>query len=50
VSRKTRGALLAFANAALGEADQSWKRTQYPVLAQNALRQLVAVSPDLHTC
>jgi hypothetical protein len=50
VSRQTRGALVAFAQAALGEADQNWKRTQYPVLAQNALRQLVAVSPDLHTC
>ena len=50
VSRQTRGALVAFAQPRSREADQSWKRTQYPVLAQNALRQLVAVSPDLHTC
>jgi len=50
VSRRTRGALVAFAQASLDDANQSWKRTQYPVLAQNALRQLVAVSPDLHTC
>ncbi len=50
ISPQTRGALVAFAEAALADANQSWKRTQYPVLAQNALRQLVAVSPDLHTC
>jgi len=49
VSQATRGALVAFAEAALADANQSWKRTQYPVLAQNALRQLVAVAPDLQT-
>jgi hypothetical protein len=44
----TRAALLAFANGALADAaGVSWKRKQYPVLAQNALRQLVAVSPEL---
>jgi uncharacterized protein (DUF1800 family) len=49
VSTQTRGALLAFAQAALGDADRTWKRQQYPVLTQNALRQLLAVSPDLMT-
>ena len=26
-----------------------WKQTSYPVLVENALRQLIAVSPDLQT-
>jgi hypothetical protein len=40
--------LLGFATAALGDAaGASWKRKQYPVLAQNALRHLIAVSPEL---
>ena len=43
----TRG-LLAFAHAALGDAAQaSWKRKQYSVMTQNALRQLIAVSPEM---
>ena len=28
---------------------QRWKQVQYPVLLENALRQLIAVSPDLQT-
>ena len=28
---------------------ESWKRKQYPVMTQNALRQLIAVSPELQT-
>jgi uncharacterized protein (DUF1800 family) len=44
----THSALLGFATAALGDAaGASWKRKQYPVLAQNALRHLIAVSPEL---
>jgi hypothetical protein len=44
----TRSALLSFAKASLGDAaGTSWKRKQYPVLAQNALRHLIAVSPEL---
>ena len=49
VSGETKGALVRFAQASLGDADQEWKRRVYPVVAQNALRQLVAVSPDLQT-
>jgi uncharacterized protein (DUF1800 family) len=46
----TRGALLQFAQTALADAGkQRWKQNQYPVLAENALRQLIAVSPDLQT-
>jgi uncharacterized protein (DUF1800 family) len=46
---ETRTALLAFATKALGDADSKWKRTSYRFLTANALRQLVAVSPDLQT-
>ena len=46
----TKQALLSFASAALGDTGRaSWKRQQYPVLIQNALRHLIAVSPDLMT-
>jgi uncharacterized protein (DUF1800 family) len=46
----TQKALLTFARRALADAKkESWKRQQYPVLAQNALRHLIAVSPELQT-
>jgi uncharacterized protein (DUF1800 family) len=46
----THAALLRFAHTALADAGkQHWKQTQYPVLVENALRQLIAVSPDLQT-
>ena len=46
----THSALLTFAQNALGDAAQtSWKRKQYAVMTQNALRQLIAVSPELQT-
>jgi uncharacterized protein (DUF1800 family) len=47
---ETRAALLAFAQRAMGDADARWKKTAYRYLTANALRQLVAVSPDLQTC
>ena len=44
----THGALLAFAQNALGDAaGTAWKRKQYAVMTQNALRQLIAVSPEM---
>jgi uncharacterized protein (DUF1800 family) len=50
LSDATRAALLQFAQDALGDAGkQRWKQVQYPVLVENALRQLIAVSPDLQT-
>ena len=50
LSDGTRAALLQFAQTALADAgNQKWKRQQYPVLVENALRQLIAVSPDLQT-
>ena len=50
LKRDTRTALLGFATSALADADQAWKKDQYPVLVLNALRMLVAVSPDYQTC
>jgi len=49
VSTASRRALRAFAHTALGDANASWKRDTYPVLIVNALRILVAVSPDYQT-
>jgi uncharacterized protein (DUF1800 family) len=50
LSAGTHATLLEFAKVALGDAGkEQWKRQQYPVLVENALRQLVAVSPDLQT-
>ena len=46
----THAALLALRARALADAGkQQWKQVQYPVLLENALRQLIAVSPDLQT-
>jgi uncharacterized protein (DUF1800 family) len=46
----TAAALRGFVDKALGDADVSWKRAQYPTLVANALRVLLAVSPDYQTC
>ncbi|HET7568858.1 MAG TPA: DUF1800 family protein [Gaiellaceae bacterium] len=44
----THGALLAFAKAALADAGTTgWKRKEYAVMTHNALRHLIAVSPEL---
>jgi uncharacterized protein (DUF1800 family) len=45
----TRRSLRRFAKSALGTAKSSWKQKEYPVLTENALRHLIAVSPDLQT-
>jgi uncharacterized protein (DUF1800 family) len=50
VSPATRDALVRFAADAGALADRKWKIGTYPVLRQNALRMLVATSPDLQTC
>jgi hypothetical protein len=48
LGRATQHALHTFAHRALADAKSaSWKREQYPVMVQNALRQLIAVSPEL---
>jgi hypothetical protein len=50
ITGRTRDALTAFARRALATAEAPWEKETYPVLIQNALRQLVAVSPDYQTC
>ena len=50
LSPRTKRALRAFAARALADADRDWKKKQYPPLVENALRHLIAVSPDLQTC
>ena len=46
----THAALMHFARAALADAGKdTWKQQQYPVLVENALRQLIAISPDVQT-
>ena len=46
----THAALMHYARTALGDAGKdTWKQQQYPVLVENALRQLIAISPELQT-
>ncbi len=47
IRSETNAALVRFARTALGAADEDWKRDAYPPLVLNAVRQLLAVSPDL---
>ena len=50
MSASTRGALTAYAkSAAVDAATASWEREAYPALALNALRSLVAATPDYQT-
>jgi uncharacterized protein (DUF1800 family) len=49
LSRATRESLERYARAALATADQEWKREAYPPLIENALRMLIAVTPDYLT-
>jgi uncharacterized protein (DUF1800 family) len=46
----THSELKHFAKRALSDAHSSWKKEQYPALVENAIRQLLASSPDLQTC
>jgi uncharacterized protein (DUF1800 family) len=47
---RTHDELKRFAKRALADAHERWKKEQYPALVENALRQLLAASPDLQTC
>ena len=49
IRQETRDELLGFARGALS-VKTGWKATAYPPLVANAVRQLLAVSPDLQTC
>jgi uncharacterized protein (DUF1800 family) len=46
---ETHAELLGFTRGLLKSAT-GWKAESYPPLVMNAVRQLLAVSPDLHTC
>ena len=50
VTQATRAELEGFAGRVEGLIDRQWKQSQFRVLRQNALRMLVAGSPDLQTC
>jgi uncharacterized protein (DUF1800 family) len=50
VTSDTRDVLLAFARDCLPSTMKSWEKGPYRAMRQNALRQLVATSPDFHTC
>ena len=50
ISAPTRNALIAFAKRCDVGADKPYKKKSYPPLRQNALRVLVATSPDFQTC
>jgi hypothetical protein len=49
LTRHLRTALESYAKASLGSAKQAWERDTYPVLTENALRMLIASSPDFVT-
>jgi uncharacterized protein (DUF1800 family) len=49
LSRATREALERYARNAMASAHADWERDTYPRLTENALRMLVAVSPDYLT-
>jgi len=45
----THAQLMRFVKNALRDADDHWKKRAYPAMIENALRQLLAASPDLQT-
>jgi uncharacterized protein (DUF1800 family) len=49
VSPATRKLLLSFVRNAMADANEDWEKKAYPPMIFNALRQLVAVSPDGQT-
>ncbi|MEZ5098938.1 MAG: DUF1800 domain-containing protein [Thermoleophilia bacterium] len=49
VTDATRGELVAFARRAMGDATEDWQPSYFAPLTENALRMLIAVSPDFQT-
>ena len=49
IRRETHSELVAFARGSL-RGKTGWQAETYPMLVANAVRQLLAVSPDLQTC
>ena len=50
ITPQTRNVLLGFAQKAADGANRPWKQRPYAIIRQNALRTLVATSPDMQTC
>jgi hypothetical protein len=50
ITRETRDGLIAFAGRVESAATTAGRKKSYPILRQNALRMLVATSPDFQTC
>lgn len=50
VSAETRDRLAAFSHRCQTVMNARWKQQSYRALRQNALRMLVATSPDMQTC
>jgi uncharacterized protein (DUF1800 family) len=50
ISKTTRAQLEAFSRRCADAADQRWERKTNRILRQNALRVLIATSPDMQTC
>jgi hypothetical protein len=49
ISRPTRRGLERYASAVEGVATEDWQQSTFRALRQNALRMLVATSPDMQT-
>jgi uncharacterized protein (DUF1800 family) len=49
MTRATRTELVGFAQRTQRAATERWQQESYAILRQNALRMLIATSPDLHT-
>jgi hypothetical protein len=50
ISDKTRKSLERYANAVAATATADWQKETYRALRQNALRMLIATSPEMQTC
>jgi uncharacterized protein (DUF1800 family) len=50
ISSGTRKALVRYASAVQSVATEDWQQSPYRAIRQNALRMLVATSPDFQTC
>jgi hypothetical protein len=49
ISTGTRKALLGFCNSVDKKAREDWEKSAFRALRQNALRMLIATSPDMQT-
>jgi uncharacterized protein (DUF1800 family) len=50
ISSSTRKALVRYASAVQSVATEDWQQSPYRAIRQNALRMMVATSPDFQTC